>query len=60
MALALYRKYRPATFAEVVGQEHVTEPLRTALSAQRINHAYLFSGRAAAARRPARASSPAR
>ncbi|MGW0890983.1 DNA polymerase III subunit gamma and tau [Saccharopolyspora sp. NPDC002578] len=44
MALALYRKYRPATFAEVVGQEHVTEPLRTALSAQRINHAYLFSG----------------
>ncbi|MFG1640776.1 DNA polymerase III subunit gamma and tau [Amycolatopsis sp. NPDC049252] len=44
MALALYRKYRPATFAEVVGQEHVTEPLRTALSAGRINHAYLFSG----------------
>ncbi|NIJ09986.1 DNA polymerase-3 subunit gamma/tau [Saccharomonospora amisosensis] len=44
MALALYRKYRPATFAEVVGQEHVTEPLRTALAANRINHAYLFSG----------------
>ena len=44
MALALYRKYRPATFGEVVGQEHVTEPLRTALGAQRINHAYLFSG----------------
>ncbi|WP_370969356.1 DNA polymerase III subunit gamma and tau [Amycolatopsis sp. cg9] len=44
MALALYRKYRPATFAEVVGQEHVTDPLRTALSAGRINHAYLFSG----------------
>jgi DNA polymerase-3 subunit gamma/tau len=44
VALALYRKYRPATFAEVVGQEHVTEPLRTALSAGRINHAYLFSG----------------
>ncbi|HEX3787518.1 MAG TPA: DNA polymerase III subunit gamma and tau [Pseudonocardiaceae bacterium] len=44
MALALYRKYRPATFAEVVGQEHVTEPLRIALSAKRINHAYLFSG----------------
>ncbi|APU12295.1 MULTISPECIES: DNA polymerase III subunit gamma and tau [Actinoalloteichus] len=44
MALALYRKYRPATFAEVVGQEHVTEPIRTALSAGRINHAYLFSG----------------
>ena len=44
MALALYRKYRPATFADVVGQEHVTEPLRTALAAGRINHAYLFSG----------------
>ncbi|MER7862062.1 DNA polymerase III subunit gamma and tau [Amycolatopsis japonica] len=44
MALALYRKYRPATFAEVVGQEHVTDPLRTALAAGRINHAYLFSG----------------
>ncbi|MFF0149423.1 DNA polymerase-3 subunit gamma/tau [Amycolatopsis sulphurea] len=44
MALALYRKYRPATFAEVVGQEHVTDPLRVALAAGRINHAYLFSG----------------
>ncbi|HXA87347.1 MAG TPA: DNA polymerase III subunits gamma/tau [Mycobacterium sp.] len=42
--MALYRKYRPATFAEVVGQEHVTEPLSIALSAGRINHAYLFSG----------------
>ncbi len=44
LTVALYRKYRPATFAEVVGQEHVTEPLCTALSAGRINHAYLFSG----------------
>ncbi|MCW4352670.1 DNA polymerase III subunit gamma and tau [Hoyosella sp. YIM 151337] len=42
--MALYRKYRPATFAEVVGQEHVTEPLSAALNASRINHAYLFSG----------------
>jgi DNA polymerase-3 subunit gamma/tau len=42
--LALYRKYRPATFAEVRGQEHVTEPLRQALRSGRINHAYLFSG----------------
>ena len=42
--MALYRKYRPATFADVVGQEHVTEPLSTALQAGRINHAYLFSG----------------
>ncbi|HEY1702547.1 MAG TPA: DNA polymerase III subunit gamma and tau [Trebonia sp.] len=42
--LALYRKYRPATFAEVRGQEHVTDPLRQALKSGRINHAYLFSG----------------
>jgi DNA polymerase-3 subunit gamma/tau len=42
--LALYRKYRSSTFAEVIGQEHVTQPLRQALSAGRINHAYLFSG----------------
>jgi DNA polymerase-3 subunit gamma/tau len=42
--LALYRKYRSATFAEVIGQDHVTEPLRAALAAGRINHAYLFSG----------------
>ena len=40
----LYRKYRPATFAEVKGQEHVTEPLTQALRTGRINHAYLFSG----------------
>jgi DNA polymerase-3 subunit gamma/tau len=43
-SLALYRKYRSSTFAEVIGQDHVTEPLRQALKAQRINHAYLFSG----------------
>src|SRR5699024_6382814 len=42
--VALYRKYRPATFAEVVGQEQVTQPLAAALDAGRINHAYLFSG----------------
>ncbi|KQU55351.1 DNA polymerase III subunit gamma/tau [Rhodococcus sp. Leaf278] len=42
--MALYRKYRPATFAEVVGQEHVTEPISVALDSNRINHAYLFSG----------------
>ena len=42
--MALYRKYRPATFAEVVGQSHVTEPLSVALDSGRINHAYLFSG----------------
>jgi DNA polymerase-3 subunit gamma/tau len=44
MSLALYRKYRPGTFAEVVGQDHVTEPLQQALRAGRIHHAYLFSG----------------
>jgi DNA polymerase III subunit gamma/tau len=44
MSLALYRKYRPATFAEVIGQEHVTEPLSNALATGRIHHAYLFSG----------------
>ncbi|HEX6970322.1 MAG TPA: DNA polymerase III subunit gamma and tau [Micromonosporaceae bacterium] len=44
MALALYRKYRPRTFAEVIGQEHVTEPLMQALRTGRLHHAYLFSG----------------
>jgi len=44
VALALYRKYRSATFEELIGQEHVTGPLRQALSSGRINHAYLFSG----------------
>ena len=42
--LALYRRYRPETFAEVIGQDHVTEPLRSALANNRVNHAYLFSG----------------
>ena len=42
--MALYRKYRPATFAELIGQEQVTEPLSVALDNGRINHAYLFSG----------------
>ena len=42
--LALYRRYRPATFADVKGQDHVTEPLRQALRNGRVNHAYLFSG----------------
>ena len=42
MALALYRKYRPATFADVVGQEHVTDPLRTALASGHVNHAYVL------------------
>jgi len=41
---ALYRRYRPATFAELKGQDHVTEPLRQALHSGRVHHAYLFSG----------------
>ena len=44
MSLALYRKYRPSTFAEVIGQEHVTVPLSNALASGKIHHAYLFSG----------------
>ena len=44
MSLALYRKYRPSTFAEVIGQEHVTVPLSNALASGNIHHAYLFSG----------------
>ena len=44
MSTALYRRYRPETFADVIGQEHVTEPLMQALRTGRINHAYLFSG----------------
>jgi len=44
VSLALYRRYRPETFAEVIGQEHVTGPLQQALRNNRVNHAYLFSG----------------
>ena len=44
MSLALYRKYRPSIFADVIGQEHVTVPLSNALESDRIHHAYLFSG----------------
>ncbi|MCC9144068.1 MULTISPECIES: DNA polymerase III subunit gamma and tau [unclassified Arthrobacter] len=44
MSTALYRRYRPESFADVIGQEHVTEPLMAALQKNRVNHAYLFSG----------------
>jgi DNA polymerase-3 subunit gamma/tau len=44
MSLALYRKYRPSIFADVIGQEHVTTPLSNALSSGSTHHAYLFSG----------------
>jgi DNA polymerase-3 subunit gamma/tau len=44
MSLALYRRYRPSSFKDVIGQEHVTTPLSNALDSARIHHAYLFSG----------------
>ena len=44
MNQALYRRYRPETFAELIGQSQVTAPLMTALKTDRVNHAYLFSG----------------
>jgi DNA polymerase-3 subunit gamma/tau len=44
MSLALYRKYRPSVFADVIGEEHVTVPLSNALESGRTHHAYLFSG----------------
>ena len=44
MTTALYRRYRPESFAELIGQTQVTDPLRAALKADRVNHAYLFSG----------------
>ena len=44
MTTALYRRYRPDSFSDVIGQDHVTEPLKAALRANRVTHAYLFSG----------------
>ena len=44
MSTALYRRYRPDTFDQVIGQEHVTDPLKAALAGGRVNHAYLVSG----------------
>lgn len=44
MNQALYRRYRPETFSELIGQSQVTAPLMTALKTDRVNHAYLFSG----------------
>ena len=39
---ALYRKFRPTTFSEVVGQEHITQTLKNQIMANRVGHAYLF------------------
>jgi DNA polymerase-3 subunit gamma/tau len=44
VSTALYRRYRPETFAELIGQSQVTAPLMAALRADKVNHAYLFSG----------------
>ena len=44
LPLALYRRYRPETFDEVIGEDHVIEPLKRAILNNRVNHAYLFSG----------------
>ena len=44
MVSALYRRYRPESFAELIGQAHVTDPLQQALRSDRVTHAYLFSG----------------
>ena len=44
MSTALYRRYRPERFADLIGQQHVTEPLTQALAHDRVTHAYLFSG----------------
>jgi len=44
MSLALYRKYRPSGFADVVGQEHVVKTLKNAIKNDKVSHAYLFSG----------------
>ncbi|HEU4331384.1 MAG TPA: DNA polymerase III subunit gamma and tau [Lapillicoccus sp.] len=44
MTIALYRRYRPETFRDVIGQDHVTEPIMQALRTGRVGHAYLFSG----------------
>ena len=50
MSLALYRKYRPSIFADVIGQEHVTTPLSNALESGKIHHAYYLVGQEVAVR----------
>ena len=44
MSLVLYRKYRPKTFSEIIGQEHVVKTITNAIASESISHAYLFSG----------------
>ena len=41
---ALYRKFRPTTFSEIVGQEHITKTLKNQINSGRVGHAYLFNG----------------
>ena len=58
MYQALYRKWRPKTFADVTGQDHITETLRKQVAEGRTSHAYLFTGTGAPARPPAPRSWP--
>ena len=60
MYQALYRKWRPTKFADVVGQRHITDTLRAQLESGRLSHAYLFTARPAPARTPGRKLMPAR
>ena len=59
MYQALYRKWRPQTFADVIGQQHITDTLRAQLQSGRLSHAYLFTGTRGPARPPVRRSSRA-
>ena len=52
MAEALYRKYRPQIFEDVVGQEHIERTIKNAIEQDKVSHAYLFTVRAAPARPP--------
>lgn len=58
MYQALYRKYRPKTFSEVVGQQHITDTLQRQVADGQVGHAYLFTGTGAPERPPVPGSWP--
>ena len=60
MYQALYRKWRPRTFDDVVGQSHITDTLKRQVATGRLSHAYLFTGTRERARPPAPRSWPGR
>ncbi len=60
MSEALYRKYRPQTFEDVVGQTHIERTLKNAIEQDKVGHAYMFCGPAARAKPRRRACSPRR